>query len=287
MRLLILVLLFPVLVARAAEDFPPLLFAAEGARQILRYDNTGQVAWSVAAEMSRDAWQLPNGNILFCYNTNYDSHKNDNPGGVMEVTVEKRVVFHFKTTGQVWSCQRLADGNTLVGASSQGKLLIVTPKADIVREIRLISRGGHSCLRNARQISGGDFLVAEESARAVRRYSPVGKLVREIKLNFAPYSAVLLDGGNILACGQQTIVEVDENDAIVWSLEGRDLPELGVRWFAGIQVLPGGNVFICNAGGKVGFFEITRDRRIAWRSKDGFPIGHGIQRLDLKGTPLK
>ncbi|MFI5381877.1 MAG: hypothetical protein ACHRHE_21470 [Tepidisphaerales bacterium] len=280
-------LLVTMLAGRAAKAFPPLLFAAEGAKTIIRYDETGQVAWEYPAEMSRDVWLLPNGNMLFCYNDNYDSSKNDNPSGVMEVSPNKQVVFHFKTTGQVWSCQRMADGNTLVGAASQGKLLIVSPKAEVVREIKLINRGGHSCIRNARQIKGGDFLVAEESARAVRRYSPEGKLVREIKLSFAPYSAVLLENGNILACGQQTMVEVDEADKIVWSLEGKELPDLGVRWFAGIQVLPGGNICICNAGGKIGFFEITREKKIAWQSKEGFPMGHGIQRLDVKGEAVK
>jgi hypothetical protein len=34
----------------------------------------------------------------------------------------------------------------------------------------------------SRQIAGGHFLVAEESAHAVRDYSAEGKLVREIKL---------------------------------------------------------------------------------------------------------
>ena len=276
-----------VFTARAADNFPPLLFAAEGAKSIIRYDATGRVAWEFPAEMSRDVWQLPSGNILFCYNNNYDSSKNDNPSGVMEVTPDKQVVFHFKTTGQVWSCQRLPDGNTMVGAASQGKLLIVNPKGDVVREIKLTSRGGHSCIRNARQIKGGDFLVAEESAHAVRRYGPEGKLVREIKVSFAPYSAVLLDNAHILACGQQTMVELDDKDQIVWSLDGKALPTLGVRWFAGIQVLPNGNIFICNAGGKIGFFEITREKTIAWQSPEGFPMGHGIQRLDVKGEAVK
>ncbi|MGA2496777.1 MAG: hypothetical protein ABSH20_03505 [Tepidisphaeraceae bacterium] len=281
------VLIFAAFATRAADTFPPLLFAAEGAQQIIRYDETGRVTWEYPAEMSRDVWQLPGGNIIFCYNNNYDSSKNDNPSGVMEVTPDKQVVFHFKTTGQVWSCQRLPDGNTLVGAASQGKLLIVNPRGEVVHEIKLINRGGHSCIRNARQIKGGDFLVAEESARTVRRYDADGRLVRELKVSFAPYSAILLESGNILACGQQTMVEVDEKDKIVWSLDGKELPTLGVRWFAGIQVLPGGNIFVCNAGGRIGFFEITRDKKIAWQSKQGFPMGHGIQRLDVKSEAVK
>ena len=103
----------------SGESFPPLLFAAEGAKKILQYGRAGAVVWEYPAEMSRDVWRLPAGNVLFCYKRNYDSGKHDNPSGVMEVTPDKRVVFHFATTGQVWSCQRLADGNTLVFAGIQ------------------------------------------------------------------------------------------------------------------------------------------------------------------------
>ena len=214
------------------------LFAAEGVGEILRYAADGTIEWEYPAPMSRDVWQLPSGNALFCYNERYDARKDDNPSGVMEVTPDRRIVFHFQTTGQVWSCQRLADGTTLVGAASQGKLLIVSPEGKIVREIKLVNRPGHSCLRNARQIAGGHFLVAEESARAVREYDAEGKLLREIKVPFMPYSALRLPDGHTLICGQQSMVEVDAQDKVVWTLEGKELPQLGIRWFAGLQVLP-------------------------------------------------
>jgi hypothetical protein len=239
--------------------------------------------------MARDVWALPNGNILFCFNRNYDGAKGDNPSGVMEVTPDKKVVFSFSTTGQVWSCQRLTDGNTLVGAASQGKLLIVNPDAKVIKTISLINPPGHSCLRNARQIANGHFLVAEESAQAAREYNSDGKLVREIKLSFAPFSVVRLENGNTVISGQQRIVEVDPAGNIRWSVNGNDFPELGIRWFAGLQVLPNGNLFVCNAGGKIPFFEISPEKRIIWQSPTAMtvPLGHGIQRLDVEGNPWK
>jgi hypothetical protein len=271
-------------------DFRPVLYAAEGAKKIIEYAPDGSVAWECPAAMSRDAWKLPNGNVLFCYNEEYSSGRNDNPGGVREVGRDGKVVFEFRTAGQVWSCQRLADGTTMVGAASQGKLLIVSPKGEVVRTIPLKNAPGHGCIRNARQIANGNFLVAEESARAVREYAPDGALVREIPVPFAPYSVVRLDNGNTLACGQQTMVEIDPDGKETWSLKGADLPALGVRWFAGIQVLPGGNIFVCNAGGKVPFFEVNRDRQVVWQcdpSKVPTPVGHGVQRLDVPGPPLR
>ena len=270
--------------------FPRFLYAAEGAKKIIEYGHDGQVAWEYPAEMSRDVWMLTNGHVLFCYNQDYNSAQNDNPSGVMEVTADKRIVWQFGTTGQVWSCQRLADGNTMVGAASQGKLLIVNPAGQVVQEVKLLNKPGHSCIRNARQIPNGHFLVAEESARAAREDSADGQLAREIKVPFAPFSAVRLDNGNTVICGQKSLVEVDPADKVVWTLEGADLPEMGIRWFAGIQALPNGNLFICNAGGKVPFLEVARDKRIVWQSgedKTRFPMGHGIQRLDVLGRACK
>jgi hypothetical protein len=275
--------------ASAAGDstFRPLLFAAEGAKRILEYDSDGRVVWEYPAEMARDVWRLPNGNTLFCYNLDYDPRKSDGVSGVMEVTRAEKIVLDIRTTGQVFSCQRLPHGRTLIGAASQGKLLIADSRGRIVREIRVRNTPGHSCMRNARQIANGHFLVAEESAKTVREYDPDGHLIRAFKTAFAPYSAVRLKNGNTLVCGQKSIVEFEPSGREVWSLDGNQLPAIGVRWFAGMQALPNGNLLLCNAGGTVGFLEIARDKRVVWQSAAGFPIGHGIQALPLRGIPRK
>ena len=273
----------------APRDFPPFLYAAEGARQIQQFDRQGRVSWAYPAEMARDVWALTNGHVLFCFNNDYSPARHDNVSGVVEVTADKRIAFQFMTTGQVWSCQRLADGNTLVAAASQGQLLIVSPDSRIVQTIRVLNQPGHSCLRNARQIPNGHFLVAEESAHAAREYSREGTLVREIRVSFAPFSAVRLTNGNTVICGQQKIVEVDYAGNILWSIDGPELPELGIRWFAGLQALPNGNLFVCNAGGRIPFLEISREKQILWHSpaERTYPVGHGIQRLDVAGPPCK
>jgi hypothetical protein len=257
--------------AAAENAFRPLVFAAEGVQKIIEYDSSGRIVWDYPAEMARDVWRLENGNTLFCYNLAYDSRRHDGASGVMEVTRDRKVVFDFRTTGQVFSCQRLSGGGTLVGAASQGKLLIVDSAGRVVRGIRVRNTPGHSCMRNARQIEGGNFLVAEESAKTVREYSPDGALVREFQTAFAPYSAVRLGNGNTVICGQKSVVELDRLGQPAWRLEGSDLPDIGVRWFAGLQVLPDGNLLLCNAGGRIGFVEIARDKRVAWQSGPGIP----------------
>ncbi len=285
--LLVGVLCAGVHVTAAAAAGHELLFASEGSKAILRYAADESVTWQYPAEMSRDVWQLPNGNVLFCYNAQYVSSRSDNPSGVLEVTPDKKIVFEFKTTGQVWSCQRLPDGNTLVGAASQGKLLIVSPKGEVVKSIKVRNTPGHSCMRNARQLPNGHFLVAEENARAAREYSADGELAAEFPVPFPAYSAVRLENGHTIICGQKMLVDVDAAGKTVFSVSDRDIPEMGVRWFAGIQVLPGGNILVCNAGGKVPFFELTREKKIVWQATSPKALGHGIQCLDSSGPLLK
>lgn len=269
----------------AADASLSFIYAAEKPGKIIIYDGNGAVAWEYPAEMARDVWRLPGGNVLFPYNFNYNSKTNDGSSGVMEVTPDKKVVLDIKTTGQVFTCQRLPNGETLVGAASQGKLLVFDGKGNITRSITVRNRPGHSCMRYARALVNGNFIVAEESAGAVREYSSDGNLVREFKVDFPPFGVVRLENGNTVVSGRNAVVELDPTGKELWRLNAAEVPQLGIRWFAGFQVLANGNLFVCNAGGTIPFFEITRnkEKRIVWQSKDkesGIPLGHGIQRLD-------
>lgn len=289
-RCIVLQLLLKVAMGVEPVDRPAILYAAEGAQAVIRYDAGGHETWRHPANMSRDAWLLPSGNVLFAWNDDYDSRRNDNPSGVTEVTSDHRVVFQVRSTGQVWSCQRMADGRTLIGAASQGKLLIADRTGAVVQEVRVKGKPGHSCLRMARALADGHFLVAEEGDRALREYAADGTMAWEAKVPFPPFSVVRLPSGNTLACGQQQMAEVDRQGAVVWRFAGTDAPDLGVRWFAGLQVLTGDRLAVCNAGGKVPFFILDRvGRTVLWRSAPGeaIPSGHGIQLCDLPGAALR
>ncbi|MCX7008167.1 MAG: hypothetical protein NTY53_13125, partial [Kiritimatiellaeota bacterium] len=192
--------------APAPVAFPPVFYTAEASGKIQRYDERGKVVWEFPAEMARDVQVTTNGNVLFCYNNKYDSRRNDNPSGVMEVTPQKQVVFHFQTTGQVWTCQRLLDGRTLVGNASRGEVLLVSSKGAVEKTIRIQNTPGHSAMRHARYTPSGHILVAEESASAIREYDLENKLVREIKTPFRPFSVAVLPDGLIIVSGQTGIM---------------------------------------------------------------------------------
>lgn len=274
---------------RVPGCFPTLLFTSEREQKILRYDESGRVVWEFPAATARDVWQLPNGNVLFPYSVS--NGLNNAETGVMEVTPDKKIVWQFKTHGQVYSCQRMADGNTLVGATQQGQLLIVSPEGRVVKSFAVRNaQAGHGSMRNVRALADGHFLVAEESAHAAREYDADGNVLREFKTPFPTYSAIRLPSGNTVTCGKTGIVEFDPAGLPVWELKNTDVPELGIRWFAGLQVLPNGNLFICNAGGKVAFAEISKAKKVVWQcdmTRVKSSMGHGIQRLDVPGAPLK
>ena len=275
--------------ATATRDFPPLLFTIENTKRIIRLDKTGSIVWEYPADTARDVWQLPNGNVLFPYSISNGA--NNAETGAMEVTPDKKIVWKFATHGQVYSCQRMANGNTLIGATQQGKLLIVSPLGAIVKSFDIKNaKAGHSSMRSVRELENGHFLVAEENAKAAREYDQEGNLLREFKTPYPTFSAIRLPSGNTLTSGKTGITEFDKEGATIWDLKAEDVPELGIRWFAGLQILPNGNLFICNAGGKVPLAEISRDKKVVWKADLDLlkgAMGHGIQRLDVPAPLLK
>lgn len=153
-----------------------------------------------------DVWMLPNGNILF--NTG---------NGVKEVTRDKKIVFQYDSKGDIYACQRLANGNTFIGESNAGRLLEVAPDGKIVKEIKLIPdtvEAGYAFMRNARKLANGNYLVAHYGLDVVREYDPIGKMVMEIPVKGGPHSVVRLPDGNaLIACsdynGDPKVVEFD------------------------------------------------------------------------------
>jgi len=262
----------------------PMLFATES--QVMRFDAKGNKIWESASGMSRDVWLLPNGNALFPCN-----FKPGIEGSVREVAPDGKVVWEFKTEGWVLSCQRLRDGNTLVGAAGKCALLVVDPAGKVLKEIKVQLRQPniHS-LTMARQLDNGHYLVVEEELRMVREYLPDGQVVWEFKPPFRPFAVVRVKNGNTFVSGQDGIVEVTPEKTVVWQVTRDDVKEMGPRWFAGIQVRANGNIVICNAGGKVPFYELSRDKKVVWQSAlpAGQPgPGHGIFLLDEKPPFLR
>jgi hypothetical protein len=252
----------------------------------------GKPVWQYPAEQCNDLWILPNGNFLF--NTG---------NGVKEVTHDKKVVFSYESTSEIYACQRLANGNTFIGECNSGFLLEVSPKGEIIKKLKLLpdgSDGGHAFMRNARKLETGNYLVAHYGLDKVSEYNPEGKLVREIPVKGGPHSVIRLPNGNtLIACsdhsGDPGIVEIDSTDKIVWQLKKNELPGIELKFMTGMEILPNGNLVFTNwvghrpEGKNVHAFEITRDKKLVWIYDDQSILKtmSSIQILDQNGNSLK
>jgi len=251
----------------------------------------GKAMWEYPAENCNDIWVLTNGNLLF--NTGH---------GVKEVTRSKEVVFSYESTSEIYACQRLSNGNTFIGECNSGRLLEVNPGGKVVKTIKLLPDsvdGGHSFMRNARNLENGNYLVAHYGLDKVCEYDSVGQIVFEIPIKGGPHSVIRLPNGNtIIACsdhnGEPKVVEVDKKGNIVWQLTKDELPGIELKFMTGMQSLPNGNLLLTNWLGHNQFgkaahaFEITRDKKVVWVFKDSIFLKtmSSIHLIDPNGFPI-
>lgn len=243
-----------------------------GKDSIFRVSKTGDIIWSYPAPNCQDIWSLKNGNILFTY------HQGENGiGGVIEVTKDKEVAFHYQTEGEVHTCQRLENEDTMIGINKDATIIEVDKNGKIKKTISLkTERRGHDAIRMARKLENGHYLVAQEGDNLIAEYDETNKLINTFSSPGKCFEAIRLVKGNTLisdgsAC---SVREVDKNGKVVWQISKNDFPEIKMNWLAGIDVLPNGNILVCNwlghgkAGEGIPIFEITREKNIRFYYMD-------------------
>jgi hypothetical protein len=249
----------------------------------------GPIEWEYQTTKCNDLWVLPNGNVLF------------NTGrGVREVNRAKEVVFDYQSKSEIYACQRLANGHTFIGECNRGRLLEVEPGGRVAKEIRLLPEGkdgGHLYMRNARRLANGHYLVTHYGEQVVREYDATGMPGRTIPAAGGPHSAARLPNGNtVISCGDlpggSRVFEVDPAGAVVWQVQGGDLPGISLKFVAGFHRLPNGNTVIANWLGHGKFrqaphvIEITPDKRVVWSfsNHEKMHTVSSVQVLDAGGA---
>ena len=249
-----------------------LLFCDNGKDSIYQLSKSGEITWSYPAPNCQDIWELSNRNILFTYH-----HGEKGRGGVTEITKDKVMIFNYETDGEVHTCQRLENGNTLIGINNSASLIEVDRHGNILKAIRLkTNTKWHSAIRMARKLSNGNYLVCQEGDHIVAEYSVNGKLLKTFLSPGKCFEAIRLKNGNTLvsdgsAC---SIRELSNKGKVVWQISKNDFPELKMNWLAGIEILPNGNIIACNwlGDGKFGegipIFEISKEKKILFYYTD-------------------
>jgi len=277
----------------AAENAPlitgtpsgQLLVGGSGRVMILAPD--GKVLWEHKTGLVHDAWMLPSGNILYA------------DGGVTEVTRDHKVVFEYKSAvtkgGGAYGCQRLENGNTMIGENSTGRILEVDPAGKVVFTLQLApaKEGDHSNMRLARKLANGNYLVCLKGAKTVREVTPKGETVMEIQTPNITFAAFRTPKGTTYVSTLDHVTEYDAAGKALWSLAAADIPDVQIRNICGINLLPNGNLAVgCYAAYKngegTGLAEITREKKLVWRYSN--PKGDSslmaIEVLDAGGKPL-
>jgi catechol 2,3-dioxygenase-like lactoylglutathione lyase family enzyme len=260
--------------------------------KVFLVNDAGKVEWSYDAPNANDLWVLPNGNLLF------------NAGhGVKEVTRDRKVVFAYESTSEVYACQRLPNGNTFIGECNAGRLLEVNPAGQIVHQVHLLPEGkdgGSAYMRNARRLANGNYLVAHYGDQVVREYDADGKVVWQVAAPGGPHSAVRLpDGNTLIACADRDgaparVFEVTPDKRTVWEVKGDELPGISLKFMAGLHRLPNGNTVMSNWLGHGQFgkaphlVEVTRDKRVVWTFADHVTMKtiSSVEILDVPGDPV-
>lgn len=284
----------PAAAAAAVQNGPAMfgqvdgqVFAA-GDNRVVILKPDGQIAWEHKTALTTDAWVLPNGNVLF-----------GDGVSVTEVTRDHRVVFQYKSpTGRhdaTYGCQRLANGNTLVGENATGKVLEVDPQGKVVFELQTVNAkpGQHQNQRMVRKLDNGNYLVCHSGEHVVREYQPDAKIVWEQKTPNLAFAAVRKPNGNTLVSCLDTLVEYTPDHTVAWEFKNTDIPGVKITNMTTIQILGNGNILVgCyqayKDGQGNGLFEISADKKLAWRFADRKVAGTmmAAQKLDADGNPL-
>jgi outer membrane protein assembly factor BamB len=238
---------------------------ATGDQRVMVLSTTGQVEWEYPTKLAHDVWMLPNGHVLFA-----DGET------VTEVTREKQVVFQYRAAeqkgGATYSCQRLADGKTLAGENSTGRVLELDATGQIAFTLQTSPSkvGEHHNLRMTRKLDNGHYLVCHSGAGVVKEYTAQGEVVWQVKPAGAlAFAALRTPQGDTLISSLDQIEEFDAQGKKTWSCSVQEIPGTKPRNLTGLQWLANGHVVAgCYQGYKdgegFGLLEISREKQLVW-----------------------
>jgi outer membrane protein assembly factor BamB len=268
-------------------DYP--MFTTGGGRVCL-FDKEGKIVRTAPTGNNADAWYLENGNFLFA------------DGNIKEYDPQGKLVWSYSPEvqegGGAYACQRLLNGNTVVGENASGRVVEVDKEGKVVFSLDTHpeTKNAHDHMRMCRKLKNGNYLVCMKGDKKVKEFKPDGTVAWEHSFKNITFAAVRLLNGNTLVSSLDQVTEVTPNGKEVWEFKATDLPDLNIRNMCGLHVLKNGNIVIGNYGaydkdGKgVGMFEITRDKKLVWAyvspsRKDKSMMG--VQKLDGDFNPLR
>lgn len=267
---------------------------------IVIVNEQSEVEWKLELPAS-DVWVLESGNILTAIYPCKDYPK----GGVAEIDREsKSTVWSYQgQQKEISTVQKIADNEYLVAElGDTPRAIVINRDGKILREMPLRCQVGnaHMQTRMLRMLPNGNYIAPHLLDFAVKEYDPkTGKVLNTFPTDDRgrekrdwPFTAIRLDNGNtLIGCTNgNRVIEVDDQGAIVWSVDNEDLGEALIDDACGIQRLPNGNTVITSYhanGDRVKLLEVTREKKLVWKF-NGLKSGlHHFQVLTTNGQPIQ
>jgi outer membrane protein assembly factor BamB len=237
--------------------------------EVFIVDKDGKTIWTYKAKFKpQDVSILKNGNILLCTQKQ-----------VIELTMDKKIVWEFSRSGEMHSCQRLANGNTLVGHTSEGTVLEVNSAGKVIRSFKTTfkTKRAHSNFRRVRQTAEGLIYVSHHGDGVCRIYSNEGKVVNSVEhYKGKCFSATPLKDGKILLTGKAKVKIVDLEGKIHWEINTSEIKGHKIDSLTSAKMLANGNILVTNWMGhqkknkrtEVSIVEINPNKEVVWSYKD-------------------
>jgi outer membrane protein assembly factor BamB len=293
-----------------ADDKVAHRFVAAAAGRIVELDTDVKILLELKTTfVVHDMQLLEGGHILYPKAANHLVELDRQGKAVWEYRAQPKD--GYKGAVEIHGFQRLEDGSTMIAETGNKRIIEVAKDGKIAVEVPLTidKPDSHRDTRLARKLDNGNYLVCHEGDGVVREYDKTGKVVWSYKLDLAGrertpgheghgtevYSALRLANGNtLIGTGNgNRVIEVDKDGKIVWKVDHDELPGIKLFWITSLQVLPNGNVIICNThAGKDNpqLIEVTREKKVVWTLNKFALTGNElctIQLVDVKGKVIR
>ena len=188
--------------------------------------------------------------------------------------------------GQIFSARFMSGSRLLINKPLQKLVEVRDFEGNLLKTISTkIAKSPVSPNYHALHLAIGKnntFWIAHRHNNCVKQYDLNGKVIRTISTGMSTTSVTELENGHVLiASGKQgtvggkttdqgKLIEVNQNNNIVWILTANEIPEINLKTPCGFKKLANGNLVITNwtghnfEGKYTPIFEITPRKEVVW-----------------------
>jgi len=201
---------------------------------------------------------------------------------------------------EIHTCQPLPDGSVMIVEGQYARVIEVDKTGKIVKEVKFEGERGHNhnFTRIVRKTKQGTY-VATLNRDRVGEFDGNGKKLRMIDKTTTPditwkhvHGLTVLENGNwLIGTGfGATFFEIDKDNNVVWSVKPEDVPEIGLKYAAGMQRLKDGTTVFASFISNYQVFAVNKEKKVLWKWQGPKNPKHArgitnVQMINEKGNP--